>query len=227
MGHNVLVTTTTKMYLPEKKQVDNIINLADKSENQLTQKPINLSEPAITFCYKDTLSTDNNNKKIKVSGVTTELIDNLKNDSYFTVFIIEADGAKCLPIKAPSGHEPCIPISSDMVIGVIGAEVIHTQVTAERIHRWETFSALTQCIEGELLGYRVLRNLIEHPHGMFKSAPENAIKVWLINKMDRAENSIKVIELAEQLLQDTTKPDAIWLAAMNNQTPIKRILMRS
>ncbi|WP_342749862.1 hypothetical protein [Photobacterium indicum] len=29
--------------------------------------------------------------------------------------IIEADGAKCLPIKAPSGHEPCIPINLDMV----------------------------------------------------------------------------------------------------------------
>ncbi|MGF1873002.1 hypothetical protein [Photobacterium indicum] len=60
--------------------------------------------------------TGNTKEQTKVSGITPNLAEQLKNTSPFTVFIIEADGAKCLPIRAPSGHEPCIPMNLDMVI---------------------------------------------------------------------------------------------------------------
>nr|WP_269450611.1 hypothetical protein [Photobacterium profundum] len=58
----------------------------------------------------------NTKEQTKVSGITPNLVEQLKNTSPFAVFIIEADGAKCLPIKVPFGHEPCVPINSDMVI---------------------------------------------------------------------------------------------------------------
>lgn len=59
--------------------------------------------------------TGNTKEQTKVSGITPNLVEQLKNTSPFTVFIIEADGAKYLPIKDPSGHEPCTPINLDMV----------------------------------------------------------------------------------------------------------------
>lgn len=225
-GHSVFVSTTTKMYFPEKNQADNFIYLENDDTQQITHKLNKFSEPGITFVYKKEIIRDNKNSKNKVLGVTTELIDKIKNDSPFTVFIIESDGAKHKPIKAPDGHEPCIPISSDMVIGVTGAEAIHTQATPERIHRWNLFSALTQCSEGDLVDHRVLRNLIEHRHGLFKSAPEKAIKIWLINKIDLATNYKEIDQLAHQILGNTTELDAIWLASMKDRAPIKDVLMR-
>ncbi|WED29614.1 putative selenium-dependent hydroxylase accessory protein YqeC [Vibrio sp. DW001] len=226
-GHHVFVSTTTKMYLPDSEQTDNFINLHDTNEQLITYQHLNLLEPSITFCYKNKIKTDSKNNKIKVSGVTSQFIDNLKNDSPFTVFIIESDGAKCLPIKAPNRHEPCIPNTSDIVIGVTGAEIIHTRAIPERIHRWDTFSALTQCLDGELIDHRVLGNLIEHQHGMFKHAPKDAIKIWLINKLDLATDYDKIVTLANKIISQTTTLDAIWLATMNSHTPIKDVLTRN
>jgi len=237
-GHCVLVSTTTKMYLPAPEQADCFIcadnNNPEKSPeatllSRLQNQP---SEPAITFCYQNEIApnngkmTGNTKEQTKVSGITPNLVEKLKNTSPFTVFIIEADGAKCLPIKAPSGHEPCIPINSDMVIGVTGAEIIHTQAHPERIHRWNTFSALTQCSEGDEIDHQILCRLIEHPHGMFKQAPDHAIKIWLINKVDLAPSYLKLTQLAQTVITQTHQLDAIWLAAMRNLSPIKDIVTR-
>jgi len=226
-GHCVFVSTTTKMFLPKETQADHFINLEQEENPLIALSQLHLSDPSITFCYKKRIKGNNTNDKIKVSGVTAELIDNLKSDSPFTVFIIEADGAKCLPIKAPDRHEPCIPISSDMVIGVTGAEIIHTRATPERIHRWNTFSALTQCSEGDMIDHRILGNLIEHQHGMFKHAPEQATKIWLINKIDLVTNYQQLTQLAHQVMIQTTQLDAIWLASMHSHTPIKDVLTRN
>ncbi|MGF1886300.1 putative selenium-dependent hydroxylase accessory protein YqeC [Photobacterium profundum] len=225
---------------------------ADKSNNQIDSLPINCSlplnlespknvmetplllsrrqpkksEPSITFCYQEIINETSAADKKKVAGITPEWIDKLKNDSPFTVFIIEADGAKCLPIKAPSGHEPCIPLSSDMVIGVTGAEVIHTQASPERVHRWNVFSALTQCSEGDDMDHRVFSHLIADPQGMFKQAPKHAIKIWLINKVDLACSYSTVKQLAERVITDNQKLDEIWLAAMCDHSPIREIVTR-
>lgn len=225
-GHCVFVSTTTKMYLPDSHQADNFINLEHNHNQLIPYSHLDLSEPSITFCYKNKIASNNKSDKIKVSGVTPELIGKLKNDSPFTVFIIESDGAKCLPIKAPDRHEPCIPITSDMVIGVTGAEVIHTRAIPERIHRWNIFSALTQCSAGDIIDHRILGNLIEHQQGMFKHAPEQAIKIWLINKIDLAANYSALTQLAHKVISNTAHLDAIWLAAMNSQAPIKNVLTR-
>lgn len=224
-GHNVFVSTTTKMYLPDINQADYFISLEETEGSLITHKFNYLSEPGITFCYQALIRSNNKQEKNKVSGITPTLIDTLKNESHFTVFIIEADGAKRLPIKAPDRHEPCIPITSDMVIGVTGAEVIHTRAIPERIHRWNLFSALTQCNAGETIDSRVLGNLIEHRQGMFKQAPEQAIKIWLINKIDLVSDYQKVKSLAQHVISKTEKLDAIWLAAMNSHTPVKDVLM--
>ena len=224
-GHRVFVSTTTKMYLPNKNQADHFICLKDKDGSLITHQDNRLSDPGITFCYQERINSAQKGEEIKVSGVKPEFIDNLKNASPFTVFIIEADGAKRLPIKAPDRHEPCIPVTSDMVIGVTGAEVIHTRAAPESIHRWNTFSALTQCAVGDKIDHRVLGQLIEHRQGMFKQAPEQAIKIWLINKIDLAPSYQQLITLARQVMSQTNQLDAVWLASMNSHTPIKDVLM--
>lgn len=225
-GHTVFISTTTKMYLPEENQANHFISTQNNPFGKIKEKCNLVSRESITFAYKETIPNNNKNTKNKVIGITSELIDKLKNDSPFTVFIIEADGAKHLPIKAPNRHEPCIPKSTDMIIGVIGAEVIHAQANPEIIHRWETFAALTQCNNGDLIDQNILRKLIEHPEGMFKNAPTQTTRVWLINKIDLVHCYQDVVEFAKAVLVMSTKLDAVWLASMKNQASIKEVLIR-
>jgi probable selenium-dependent hydroxylase accessory protein YqeC len=243
-GHCVLVSTTTKMYHPNAEQADGFISDDSDSatDNQfdclipektsttlLARLQKQKTEPSITFCFQNEIqSSDKTNKsaKKKVIGIAPELVNQLKNNSPFTVFIIEADGAKCQPLKAPDRHEPCLPLCSDMVIGITGAESINTPANAENIHRWNTFSELTQCSQGDLIDHRVLQRLIAHPQGMFKHAPADARKVWLINKVDLAPSYQQLITTAQTVIAGTDQLDEIWLATMHSKVPIKNIIKK-
>lgn len=238
-GHSVCLTTTTKMYLPDAHQTDYILPFdamyCNEKENGKTIKTRNsslaqddfcFSDPAITFCYKslftDLLKTD----RLKVSGLSEKEINKLQNDFPFTVFIIEGDGSRSLPIKAPHGHEPCIPSNSDMVIGVTGAEAINRKAVPEHIHRWQAFSALTQCQSGDVIDAQVLQPLISHPLGLFKSTPKTAKQIWLINKMDKANNAQVISQIAEEVLVNSPQLDTVWLAEMQAETPIKKVILK-
>ena len=58
----------------------------------------------------------------RVGGLDPELLEKLLKlaDSWKCPLIIEADGARKLPLKAPADHEPPIPYFVDTVITVIG-----------------------------------------------------------------------------------------------------------
>lgn len=56
--------------------------------------------------------------------------------------LVEADGAKHLPLKAHLPHEPVIPNDSHVVC-VVGASGLNRPI-AEAVHRWERFYELTQ-----------------------------------------------------------------------------------
>ena len=64
--------------------------------------------------------------------------------------LVEADGAKRLPIKAHAAHEPAIPAEAGNVICVVGCEGFGKPLSAV-CHRPELFTKLTGCAEDALL----------------------------------------------------------------------------
>lgn len=93
---------------------------------------------------------------------------------YADFVLVEADGAKRLPIKAHAAHEPVIPMEADQVICVVGASGLHGRV-AEVVHRPEIFTARTgeaafatpeavaKLLLAEHLHARVLINQVDTP----------------------------------------------------------------
>ncbi len=72
--------------------------------------------PGITFF------SGSENSSGKTIGLTLETAYAVKAlaDRYQAPLFIEADGSKCLPLKAPAEHEPPIPDFVDTVIYVVG-----------------------------------------------------------------------------------------------------------
>lgn len=93
---------------------------------------------------------------------------------YADYVLVEADGAKRLPIKAHAVHEPVIPAEAEQVICVVGASGLNGSV-AEKVHRPEVFTALTgeaacatpeavaKLLQRERLHTRVLINQVDTP----------------------------------------------------------------
>jgi uncharacterized NAD-dependent epimerase/dehydratase family protein len=66
----------------------------------------------------------------KLTGAPSEAFAGLNVD----LVVIEADGARTMPAKAPAGHEPVIPPNVTLVITVIGADALD-RVIEDQCHR--------------------------------------------------------------------------------------------
>lgn len=222
LGHSVCLTSSTKMYLPESDRFDKLLTLSeyrDKSPEQLNP------QPSITFLYKEQLQKGNSTDPVKVKGLSASTLKEIQHSLLFDVLIVEADGAKRLPIKVPAKHEPCLAPDSTIVIGVTGAEAIFSKANSVNIHRWTQFSALTACNEGMKINHNALKALLEDPHGMFKDASDDAVKIWVINKCDLHADKQPVLTLAESLLTELPLLNSIWLTQLNSSSAIKNVLV--
>ncbi|MGL1957546.1 MAG: selenium cofactor biosynthesis protein YqeC [Colwellia sp.] len=238
LGHKVCITTTTKMYLPDKAHYDNIIELNNKTNNDINNAKADIHTPSITFIYKNKLTDKNlnvsssepnkstNKEPSKVKGLSLSEVENIRKSALFSLVIIEADGANHQAIKAPARHEPCTPQCSDIVIAVTGAETIFSKADSNKIHRWPQFSAITHCKEDAKIDKTILKRLLNSPQGMFKGAPSQATKIWLINKCDLAINQDALLALATDLLNDEPLLTSVWLTQLNASTAIKKVLIK-
>ncbi len=222
-GHRVCVTTTTKMYLP-----DGGFDVISNTENA---KP--LSQPGISFLYQNLIAPDSSHKKTdtlkqtKVQGLSIEQFTALYRYNGYSVYLVEADGANQLAIKAPAGHEPCIPYQSNVIIGVTGAESILTPLNPDSVHRWSEFSQLTGCKAGSVVDKNILKTLVSDRNGMFKNCSDNQSKVWVINKWDLAHNQQQLLKVTREIFKDEASLSQILITQLNGCDPIQHIFSRT
>lgn len=109
-------------------------------------------------------------------------------DSWNCPLIIEADGARQLPIKAPADHEPPIPDFSNVVITVIGLSGLGKPLDDEWVHRPALFSSLVGIPQGSILTSEHLVKALISPRGGLKNIPDGARRILLINQIDSFPN---------------------------------------
>lgn len=119
---------------------------------------------------------------LKLGGIHPEQVPYLR--AIWDLILVEADGSKHLPIKAPADHEPVLPPATDVVIGCIGLDCLGKPLDERSVHRPALFSTISGCGKGELLSFQHLINLVNHPQGLFKAVPGNTRRVLLMNKAD-------------------------------------------
>lgn len=224
LGLTVCLTTTTKMYYPDEESIDHIVKLNNHGHKAMND---HRSEklPCITFLYKEKLPSQIINEPTKVKGLQQQALKSIIDSFLFDVIIIEADGAKHHPIKAPARHEPCIVNESQIVIGVTGADAIFSKANSDKIHRWAEFSTLTRCLTQMEIGHTILKRLLKSPQGMFKNAPKQATKIWVINKYDLSTDKMALLDLAGNLLKELPTIKSIWVTQLNATDAIKHIFI--
>jgi len=116
-----------------------------------------------------------------------ELLSEIADD-WGCPLIVEADGARQLPIKAPAEHEPPIPDFIDTVFTVIGLSGLGKPLQEEWVHRPELYSRLVDLPLGEILESRHLVKGLISPDGGLKNIPQDARRILLINQIDSFPN---------------------------------------
>ena len=101
------------------------------------------------------------------------------------VLIVEADGSHRLACKAPAEHEPVILPGSDIVIGVMGLEVMGCAV-GEVCHRPQYVCALLGCEMEHLLTVADMAQILVSQSGTRKNVGARDYYV-VLNKCDDAQ----------------------------------------
>ena len=99
--------------------------------------------------------------------------------------LIEGDGSKNLPLKAPKDNEPVIIKETNLVIGIMGFDSINKKIK-DICHRPELVSKLLRKDLDEIIDYKDLVEISQHENGLKKNV--NCKYKVIINKVDKEEN---------------------------------------
>ncbi len=137
----------------------------------------------------------------RVSGLSLPLLDELKcqADLSETPLIIEADGSRKLPLKAPADHEPLIPGWANQVVVVAGLSGLGQPLSDAWVHRPQRFSEISGLPVGSAITRQALQSVLAHPMGSLKNIPAQARRVLLLNQAVDAEKQAAGKGLADHL----------------------------
>lgn len=182
--YSILLTTTTKIYIPKSSDYNNII-LTDKSNTFILDK-------GITLCGKYV------NEEKKVVGLKYEELDRFINS--FDISLIEGDGSKRKKLKGWRDDEPLVHPKTTKNIGVLDITAYDMYINDKNIHRLDKFFKICgKC--GNRITLENLKNTVLNKGGLFKNSVGD--KILFINKVDNETRE----SLANELISMIKKED--------------------
>lgn len=149
----------------------------------------------------------------RAKGVPVTLVSSLAQQGLADAILVEADGSRTLPFKAPAPYEPVIPAESTHVVIVVGVDVFGRPLDETTVHRPALVSALTNCPLGAPVTPQVVAGVLAHPQGGLKGIPAGGQVAVLLNKVDLLDDWTSVYATVD-LLRSQPAIDCILLGAM-------------
>ena len=159
----------------------------------------------------------------RISGLSPALLDNLKHyaDRFKLPLLIEADGSRTFPLKAPADHEPAIPDWVNQVVVVAGMKGIGQPLDGEHVHRPELFAALSELPVGDAVTPEALVKVLVHPDGGLKHIPFGARRSVILNQADSPASQAAAASISPKLL--VAYDDVLITALKDPEAPIKAV----
>ena len=140
---------------------------------------------------------------------------------YDIPLLIEADGSRRHPLKAPAEHEPPLPTFVDTVVVVAGLSGLGKPLIDESVHRPEIFSHLSGLPLGAEITPEALLRVLTHPAGGLKNIPSHARRIALLTQADTTEALASAQWLAERLVPPF---DAALIASLLSEPLIRQVV---
>ncbi len=183
LGRRVILTTTTKM---GREQADSAATVCWSADAGSVGAALGRAGPVMLVTGGD---------GHKVTGPPPELVDRLFADSDADYVIVEADGSRGKPLKAPAAHEPVIPATSTVVVILVGIDAVGRPL--ENVaHRVEVAIEFTDLDADHRMTPTDCADVILHPDGALRSCPESARVIVGITKVRSEGDRAAAGELA-------------------------------
>jgi probable selenium-dependent hydroxylase accessory protein YqeC len=208
----VLVTTTTAILCPSQEECDEVIVNSSNDPEIFAE----VTKGSVSVFGSELLDGG------KLKGIDKEFIDEIYKKNIFDHIIVEGDGSKQRPIKAPAYYEPVIPQNTTRAIGVVGLDAIGKRADSECVHRMEEFTRVTGYAGEAAIDEEAVALLIVSQAGLFKSVPEGCQKYLLLNKAENKSREESAMNIIERVKKSDSTITGFLVANMINGS-IKRI----
>lgn len=212
LAPGVVASTTTRIFQAQIRQSPVVTTIDDLSplENQLQQYGMTLVVGRV--------------EGEKAFGLSPEEVVALWQRPSVHHVLVEADGSRMRPVKAPADHEPVIPPQSTLVIPVVGIDALERPITAVA-HRPERVCALTGLSPDDRLTPEAIAHLLTHPAGGLKNVPETARVIPLINKVASETELAAARQIARHILAKADgRIQRVVIGAMQEETPVREVV---
>lgn len=141
----------------------------------------------------------------RVRGIPPALVDQLVAHArklQIGAIVVEADGSRYLPIKAPADHEPALPAATTLLVPVMGLDALGAPLDEAHVHRVAQVRSLLKLTPADTqirLTPRMAAQLLIDPQGGAKLLPTGARLLPLINKADQVTYLAGARLIAHQL----------------------------
>jgi len=149
----------------------------------------------------------------KAFGVPPDLPARLLARADVDIVLVEADGSRMRPIKAPADHEPVIPPETTLVVPVVGIDAINGRLHTIA-HRPEKMMALGISDNPDGLQAADIARLLAHPNGGLQGVPDGARIVPFLNKVETADQRAIAHEIAQLALQQSSRLEKVIIGAV-------------
>jgi len=202
---SVLVTCSTHLGLDQARLADHHYVLREAGEVEVVAETL----PSGVILFTGVESSDG-----RWLGLDTAALERLSAlaERFKLPLLIEADGSRMKPLKAPAAHEPAIPPFVDTVVVVAGLSALGQPLAGEWVHRPEIFANLAGVsLEAQISPEALVRVLIHHQGGL-KNIPPEALRLVLLNQADTPELQSIAGSMARELL---TAYQGVIVGALN------------
>ncbi|MBI1988080.1 MAG: putative selenium-dependent hydroxylase accessory protein YqeC [Nitrospinae bacterium] len=172
-----IMTTTTRILEPNPSQAPCLLVSADEEEIRALIRPLLDEHGRVTLAARRL-------PEGKLSGFPSEVIERLALALPGVPWVIEADGSRQKPLKAPNATEPVIPPSTSLVVAMVGLDALEGRLTEEYVFRPEVAARLLGVPLGDPVVPEHVVGLLAHPEGILKGTPPGARTIAFLNKVD-------------------------------------------
>jgi molybdenum cofactor cytidylyltransferase len=193
-GTTILLTTTTHLAEKEIKTADHHYEIEQIADFELLEAELPRGIVLVTGLPVE---------KERVGGLSEDLMGALYHlaNEHGLPLLVEADGSKQRPLKAPAEHEPVIPPFVDTVIVVVGLQAIGKQLDDVWVHRLGQFARLTGLNKGDEITTHAVTQMLLAEDGGLKDIPAGARKMVLFNQCDTPRQAAMAKSFSKQLLK--------------------------
>ncbi len=192
-NYTVITTTTTHIRKPSEEECPYTYILKEYEDLDIEAIRKLVKE------YKHITILSGVDKFGKGYGLQPDIITKIFEEKVCDTVICEADGSAQRPIKCPRESEPVFPAKTNVVIPVVGLDALGASIGSDMTFRNEYICNVTGLNIGDILDENAIAKIVTNEKGIIQYAPENAIIIPFLNKIDLISTR-SAIEVAKAIL---------------------------